>query len=91
MNSNMKYNVKHLSESRYRKITEILQYILEGSEKLRLEIAFMCLWGVIHDYLIPQESNYWKEMTINNLILDIKMIENVDKRIYEIIDLNGQI
>ena len=85
MNSDMKYTVTHLSDRLYIKITQILEYILEGSDKIRLEIAFMCLWGVIHDYLIPEHSNYWNGMTKDNLLLDIKMIENVDERVYKIL------
>ena len=85
----MKYNVKHLTDNKYRKITQVISIIIEGGEKYKLEVAFMCLWGCTEEYQIPEYSNYWNGLTKQNLKLDIEMVENVDKRIYEIINFES--
>jgi len=83
----MKYTVTHLSNVKFNKVTQIITIILEGAEKYKLQVAFMCLWGCVEEFMIPEYSNYWKGNTKQKFKLDMELIDNIDKRIYSIIDL----
>ena len=82
------YTVDKLSDSEYTNMIRILDVITIGENKLRLELAFMCLWGVTYEYLIPEYSNYWKAITKTNLKKDIENISNVDNRVYSIVNVD---
>jgi len=83
----MKYVIEHLSDRKFKKLTQVISIIVEGGEKYKLEVAFMCIWGCTEEYQIPEYSNYWKGVNKKNLKLDINMIDNLDTRINNIICL----